>query len=96
MPPGLPCLNAGNSTTCARDQILNEMLAPVNRPPSQAIGTLVFHQYGNYVFQRAVEVLPHTQTWQWSSRTPAGVLCPREQQGSNICYHRTNQSSHGA
>jgi hypothetical protein len=39
-----------------RNKIINEILSPPDHSPSEAVKTLVFHQYGNYVFQQALEV----------------------------------------
>jgi len=44
-----------NAAEKDRNKIINEILNPSCCPPSQAVHTLLFHQYGNYVFQQALE-----------------------------------------
>merc|ERR1719183_191141 len=40
-----------------RNKIINEILNPPNgQRPSEAVRHLLFHQFGNYVFQQALEV----------------------------------------
>lgn len=46
-----------NSTDKDRNKIINEILNPPdNQKPSEAVHRLLFHQFGNYVFQQALEV----------------------------------------
>lgn len=44
-----------------RSKIVNELLSPPGREPSEAVQTLLFHQFGNYVFQQALEVSKEPQ-----------------------------------
>jgi len=46
-------LNAGDKD---RNKIINEILNPPSCRPSEAVRVLLFHRYGNYVFQQALEV----------------------------------------
>lgn len=39
-----------------RNKIIKEILTPPNQLPSEGIKKLLFHPYGNYVFQQALEV----------------------------------------
>lgn len=50
-----------NSPDKDRDKIINEILNPKDILPSEAIRQLLFHQYGNYVFQQALEVAKDPQ-----------------------------------
>lgn len=45
-----------NSTDKDRNKIINEILTPPDMKPSEAVHRLLFHQFGNYVFQQALEV----------------------------------------
>merc|ERR1712232_506838 len=45
-----------HSTDTDRTTIINEILTPPDHSPSEAVKMLPFHQYGNYVFQQALEV----------------------------------------
>eukprot|EP00747_Dinoflagellata_sp_TGD_P167095 gnl/TRDRNA2_/TRDRNA2_190949_c0_seq1.p1 gnl/TRDRNA2_/TRDRNA2_190949_c0~~gnl/TRDRNA2_/TRDRNA2_190949_c0_seq1.p1 ORF type:complete len:625 (-),score=160.63 gnl/TRDRNA2_/TRDRNA2_190949_c0_seq1:107-1807(-) len=46
-----------HSTDKDRNKIINEILNPPdNYLPSEAVRTMIFHPYGNYVFQQALEV----------------------------------------
>eukprot|EP00929_Paragymnodinium_shiwhaense_P016109 TRINITY_DN124299_c0_g1_i1.p1 TRINITY_DN124299_c0_g1~~TRINITY_DN124299_c0_g1_i1.p1 ORF type:complete len:549 (-),score=139.21 TRINITY_DN124299_c0_g1_i1:260-1906(-) len=51
-------LNSGDKD---RNRIINELLNPVDSNPSEAVRMLVFHQYGNYVFQQALDVAKDPQ-----------------------------------
>lgn len=44
-----------------RNKIVNEILSPPSCPPSEGVRMLIFHQYGNYVFQQALEVSKEPQ-----------------------------------
>jgi len=51
-----------NSTDKDRNKIINEILNPPdNMKPSEAVHRLLFHQFGNYVFQQALEVAKDPQ-----------------------------------
>lgn len=50
-----------NSTDKDRNKIINEILNPSTVLPSEAVRMLLFHQYGNYVFQQALEVAKDPQ-----------------------------------
>lgn len=53
------CLvNAGDKD---RNKIINEILNPPNCRPSEAVRVLLFHRFGNYVFQQALEVAKDPQ-----------------------------------
>lgn len=53
------CLvNAGDKD---RNKIINEILNPPNFRPSEAVHVLLFHRFGNYVFQQALEVAKDPQ-----------------------------------
>jgi hypothetical protein len=45
-----------NSTDKDRNKIINEILNPPCCQPSEGVRVLLFHQFGNYVFQQALEV----------------------------------------
>lgn len=51
-------LNSGDKD---RNKIINEILNPPSCLPSEAVHALLFHQYGNYVFQQALEVAKDPQ-----------------------------------
>jgi len=44
-----------------RNKIINEILNPPNCLPSEAVRVLLFHRFGNYVFQQALEVAKDPQ-----------------------------------
>merc|ERR1719230_2407345 len=44
-----------NSSDKDRNKIINEILNPPDLTPSAAVQMLIFHQYGNYVFQQALD-----------------------------------------
>merc|ERR1719343_446586 len=44
-----------------RNKIVNEILSPPSCSPSEGVRLLIFHQYGNYVFQQALEVSQEPQ-----------------------------------
>merc|ERR1719282_75409 len=50
-----------NSNDKDRNKIINEILNPPNCLPSEAVRMLLFHQYGNYVYQQALEVAKDPQ-----------------------------------
>lgn len=51
-----------NSTDKDRNKIINEILNPPdNQKPSDTVHRLLFHQFGNYVFQQALEVAKDPQ-----------------------------------
>eukprot|EP00927_Polykrikos_kofoidii_P049873 TRINITY_DN43883_c0_g1_i1.p1 TRINITY_DN43883_c0_g1~~TRINITY_DN43883_c0_g1_i1.p1 ORF type:complete len:583 (-),score=110.96 TRINITY_DN43883_c0_g1_i1:359-2008(-) len=50
-----------NSTETDRNKIINEVLNPPGHLPSEAVRMLLFHQYGNYVFQQSLEVAKDPQ-----------------------------------
>mmetsp|Transcript_22265 Transcript_22265/g.62476 ORF Transcript_22265/g.62476 Transcript_22265/m.62476 type:complete len:616 (+) Transcript_22265:114-1961(+) len=50
-----------NSSDKDRNKIINEILNPPNCLPSEAVRMLLFHQYGNYVYQQALEVAKDPQ-----------------------------------
>lgn len=50
-----------NSADKDRNKIINEILNPPSRQPSEAVRMLLFHQFGNYVFQQALEVAKEPQ-----------------------------------
>jgi len=50
-----------NSSDKDRNKIINEILNPPHVLPSEAVRMLVFHQFGNYVFQSALEVAKDPQ-----------------------------------
>merc|ERR1719189_1452413 len=50
-----------NSSDKDRNKIINEILNPPNHLPSEAVRMLLFHQYGNYVYQQALEVAKDPQ-----------------------------------
>lgn len=45
-----------NAADRDRNKIINEILNPPNVVPSEAVRMLLFHTFGNYVFQQALEV----------------------------------------
>jgi hypothetical protein len=52
----------GNSSDKDRNKVINEILNPPNGlRPSEAVRRLVVHQFGNYVFQQALEVAKDPQ-----------------------------------
>lgn len=51
----------GSALDKDRNKIINEILNPPEQKPSQAICLLLFHQFGNYVFQQALEVAKDPQ-----------------------------------
>lgn len=50
-----------NSSDKDRNKIINEILNPPNQLPSEAVRVLLFHQYGNYVFQQSLEIAKDPQ-----------------------------------
>jgi hypothetical protein len=50
-----------NSSDKDRNKIINEILNPPNQRPSESIRVLLFHQFGNYVFQQSLEVAKDPQ-----------------------------------
>jgi len=51
-------LNAGDKD---RNKIINEILNPPSCRPSEAVRVILFHRFGNYVFQQALEVAKDPQ-----------------------------------
>lgn len=51
----------GNSGDKDRNKIINEILNPPGIQPSEAVRKLLFHQFGNYVIQQALEVAKDPQ-----------------------------------
>ncbi|CAE8637560.1 unnamed protein product, partial [Polarella glacialis] len=51
-----------NSSDSDRNKIINELLNGSEKcPPSEAVRKIIFHQFGNYVFQQALEVAQEPQ-----------------------------------
>jgi hypothetical protein len=50
-----------NSSDKDRNKIINEILNPPKQLPSEAVRLLLFHQFGNYVFQQSLEVAKDPQ-----------------------------------
>lgn len=50
-----------NSSDKDRNKIINEILNPPGCKPSEAVRILLFHQFGNYVFQQSLEVAKDPQ-----------------------------------
>jgi len=51
-------INAGDKD---RNKIINEILNPPSCKPSEAVRVLLFHRFGNYVFQQALDVAKDPQ-----------------------------------